>query len=300
MNTTLVILAAGLGSRYGGLKQMETIGKHGEIIADFSVYDAITAGFNKIVYVIKDEMEKDFEEKVSSKIKGAKVELAFQRTDDLPRGFSPNPDRTRPWGTSHALWAARHAVNEPFMVISADDFYGRGVFKSMFDFLTSGPDKSGKYAFAMPGHLLENTVSEHGYVSRAKCTVDSNNYLTEIKEILRITKTNEGIGYEEDGKFINLPGDTIVNMCTFAFTPEIFAEVEKGFAKFLTANPQTLDKEYFMNATVRALIKSGLATLKVLPATDRWMGITYQDDLEKAKKAIWQLIDQGVYPEKLF
>jgi UTP-glucose-1-phosphate uridylyltransferase len=259
MNTTLVILAAGLGSRYGGLKQMETIGKHGEIIADFSVYDAMAAGFNKIVYVIKESMiDEGFEEKVTSKIKGAKIEIAFQKTDDLPPGFEPNPKRERPWGTSHALWAARHVTNEPFMVISADDFYGRGVFESMHGFLTSGSSDS--YAFAMPGHLLENTVSDHGSVSRAKCTVDTKtNHLTEIEEIRHITKTESGIGYESDGKFIYLPNNTIVNMLVFGFTPAIFGEIEKGFAEFLRADPKTLDKEYFLNATVKSLIKSGLA-----------------------------------------
>jgi len=312
MNTTLVILAAGLGSRYGGLKQMESIGKHNEIIADFSVYDAITAGFNKIVYVIKEEMKEDFEERVASRIKGSKgangvkIELAFQKMDDLPAGFTPNPERTRPWGTSHALWAARHVVNEPFMVISADDFYGRGVFKSMHGFLTGEaaqsadtPDKP--YPFAMPGHLLENTVSDHGSVSRAKCTVDpQTGLLTEIEELTRITKTADGINYEDNGKLIPLPGGTIVNMLVFAFTPAIFGEIEKGLAEFLQTSHQNLDKEYYLNATVRHLIENNKATLKVIPATDRWMGITYKEDLEKAREAIWQLIDQNVYPEKLF
>ena len=296
MYTTLVILAAGLGSRFGGLKQMEPLGKSGEIIADFSVYDAIQAGFTKVVFVIKEAMEADFREKVVNNIKGIQVELAFQHMDDLPEGCTPTPARERPWGTSHALWAARHVVHEPFMVISADDFYGRGVFTSMCQFLKTQKDET---SFAMPGHMLENTISKHGTVSRAICTVDENGFLTDIVEKRKIQRQGDVIVCEEDADN-QLACNSIVNMLAFGFSTLIFQEIEKGFDAFLKENAQNLDAEYFLNATVKKMLKAGKATMRVLPVTDQWMGITYKEDLEKAKCAIWGLIDKGEYPEKLF
>ncbi|MCL2235913.1 MAG: hypothetical protein FWB98_05705, partial [Defluviitaleaceae bacterium] len=197
---------------------------------------------------------------------------------------------------SHALWAARHAVNEPFFVISADDFYGRGVFSSMHQFLTSG---GGDYDFAMPGHKLAQTVSEHGSVSRAVCTIEGG-YLAKVQEMRNIEIRPEGIGNAENGSFTPLADDTIVNMLAFAFTPAIFNEIGKGFADFLQNNINDLKAEYFLNATVGKLIDAKKATMRVLPVDDKWMGVTYQEDLAKAQNVINDLINSGHYPEKLF
>ncbi|MDR2166924.1 MAG: nucleotidyltransferase [Clostridiales bacterium] len=305
MNTTLVVLAAGLSSRFGGEnggKIVENVGHSGEVICDFSVYDAICAGFNKIVYVIKKDKETEFVDKVSSKIRDAQVELVYQELEDLPPGFSVCDKRNKPWGTSHALWAARHKVNEPFMVISADDFYGRGIFREMFNFLTNEAKTPGLCTFAMPGHRLGETVSEHGSVSRAICDVDAAGFVTDIREIREIKKRNGDIGYCFNEEFKILPGDAIVNMLAFAFTPAIFDEIEKGFAEFFEKFGNDPEAEYYLNSVVKNLIQKGKATLKMLPvdSADRWVGITYQNDLEPARRFVRGLIDNGTYPVKLF
>ncbi|MCL2753990.1 MAG: sugar phosphate nucleotidyltransferase [Defluviitaleaceae bacterium] len=299
MDTTLVVLAAGMGSRFGGLKQMTGLGPSGEMIADYSVYDAIKAGFTKIVYVIKKEFEEDFIEKVSSKIKGIKVELAFQDLQDLPGGFNVPAERKKPWGTSHALWAARNVVNEPFMVISADDFYGRGVFTSMHNFLAHEVKDCADYTFAMPGHILANTVSDYGSVSRAICTVE-NGFLVNVRELRKIEKKPEGIGHDVFGEFEILADDTIVNMLVFGFSPAIFAAIEEGFADFFDAFPNAVEEEYFLNNVVKKLILDKKATMRVLPVTDRWMGMTYPQDLPIVQKALSEMIARKLYPTPLF
>jgi len=300
MKTTLVVLAAGLSSRFGasGGKVVEGVGKNGEVICDFSVYDAIQAGFNKIVYIIKSDKKDEFVQKVSSKIKGVEVVLAFQNMDDLPEGFSVPDGREKPWGTCHALWAARHVVHEPFMVISADDFLGRGIFESMHKFLTSAKG----HEFAMPGHLLGETVSDHGSVSRAICDACEDGFVRDIREIRAITKQGYKIGYNAGDEFVHLPADTVVNMLAFAFTPEIFNEIETGFAEFFENYGHELTAEYYLNSIVRKLILKGVASLKILPvdSKDRWIGITYQPDLEIARDTLAKLIDKGEYPQKLF
>ena len=298
-NTTLVVLAAGLGSRFGGgsAKQVARLGKHGEILADFSAYDAIRAGFTKIVYVIKDDMEETFVENVSSKIKGAEVALAFQRINDLPTGFAVPPGRERPWGTAHALWAARHAVNEPLMMIHADDFYGASIYKSIHSFLTDS--NNGDFDYAMGGYRLENTLSDYGGVSRGVCTV-KDGYLTDVVETLEIQRRPEGIAYPADGGFKYLPGSAIASMGAFAFKPTIFNEIEKSFAKFLEENQQNPKAELFATAFTSGLIANRIATVKVIETEDQWLGVTYQEDRERVQKAIWDLIEQGKYPEKLF
>ncbi|MCL2574101.1 MAG: sugar phosphate nucleotidyltransferase [Defluviitaleaceae bacterium] len=299
MNTTLVILAAGMGSRFGGLKQVSPLGKHGEIIADFSVYDALQAGFNKVVYIIKKDMEELFNETVVSRVKrsGIQVEFAFQDINDLPNGLKTPSTREKPWGTSHALWAARNVINEPFMVINADDFYGRDVYKSIHSFLTSSTN--GDYDYCMGGYLLENTVSSYGSVSRGVCRVESG-LLVDIEEVLAIEKRHDGIGYTIDNNFKYLAGSTVVSMNTFGFKPSIFIEIEKGFTHFLTENLQSPKAEYFLPLTIKELLTANKATIKVLPALDTWYGFTYQQDKEIVQKAVWELIEQGKYPEKLF
>jgi len=301
MKTTLVILAAGMSSRFGADKVVEGVGLNGESICDFSVYDAIQAGFDKIVYVIKKSHKEEFIQKVSSKIKGAEVVLAFQDMEDLPAGFEVPAERERPWGTSHALWAARHVVHEPFMVISADDFFGRGVFKSMHKHLTTHAACDG-FNFAMPGHKLGETVSDHGSVSRAVCDVDENGHVREIREIRAITKEGNKIGYTVNDEFIELGADAIVNMLSFAFTPAVFNEIEQGFGEFFENYGHDLKAEYYLNSVVRKLILNGKATLKIEPVDSkyRWIGVTYQPDLEKAQQAVAKLIEEGEYPAKLF
>ena len=298
-NTTLVVLAAGLGSRFGGgsAKQVARLGRHGEILADFSAYDAIRAGFTKIVYVIKDDMEEAFVENVSSKIKGAEVALAFQCINDLPTGFTLPAGREKPWGTAHAVWAARHAVNEPFMMIHADDFYGADIYKSIHGFLTGGA--GGDFDYAMGGYRLENTLSDHGGVSRGVCAT-KDGYLTDVVETLEIQKRPEGIAYPADGGYKYLPGSTIVSMGAFAFKPTVFNEIEKSFAEFLAENQQNPKAELFATAFVSNLIAGRIATVKVIETKDQWLGVTYQEDQERVQKAIWELIEQGKYPEKLF
>ncbi|MDR2182841.1 MAG: nucleotidyltransferase [Clostridiales bacterium] len=299
MDTTLVVLAAGLGSRFGGgsAKQVARLGKHGEILADFSAFDAIRAGFTKIVFVIKDDMKDAFVENVASRIKGAAVELAFQRTHDLPPGFAPPPDRQKPWGTAHALWAARHNVKEPFMMIHADDFYGAEVYKLAHDFLTG--DASGDFDYAMGGYRLENTLSDHGGVSRGVCAV-SGGFLTDIVETLQIQRRPDGIAYPDGDGFKYLPGSTIVSMGAFALKPTVFNEIEKSFAEFLAKNGQNPKAELFATTFVSGLISGGIATVKILETKDQWLGVTYPEDKERVQAALWDLIARGEYPEKLF
>jgi len=299
MNTTLVILAAGLSSRFGGggAKQMAAAGKHGEIIADFSVYDAIRAGFDKIVYVIKRDMEPAFTEKVASKIKGAEVVLVFQDMDDLPVPFTVPVGREKPWGTAHALLVTRSVINEPFMVINADDLYGRDIYAAMHDFLADKTKTDFEYALA--GYRLENTVSEHGSANRGICRVE-NGYLVDIDETIGIEKRHDGIGYNTEDGFKYLPGSTPVSMNAFAFRPSIFAEIEKGFTRFLGENMQNLKIEYYLTDVVKELINSGVATVKVLPAAGQWYGFTHREDQEIVQKAIARMVEQGEYPERLF
>jgi hypothetical protein len=304
MHATLVVLAAGLSSRFGqgnGKKIVAEVGYNGEVICDFSVYDAIQAGFDKIVYVIKEEKQTEFIEKVSSKVKGAQIVHVYQDLHDLPPGFDLPLGRTKPWGTSHALWAARHAVNEPFMVISADDFLGRQIFFDMYSFLNELKSDSA-HTFAMPGHLLGETVSEHGSVSRAICDVDDFGYVVDIRETKGIKKRNGDIGHCLGEDFKLLDANSIVNMLAFAFTPAIFAEIENYFGEFYRQYAHDIEAEYYLNSVVRNLIARARATLKTLPVSrkDRWIGMTYEDDLGPVQQAVRKLIDNGQYPPKLF
>ena len=299
LNTTLVVLAAGLGSRFGGgsAKQVARLGKHGEILADFSAYDAIQAGFTKIVYIIKDDMKDAFIENVSSKINGAEVGLAFQRIDDLPAGFTLPAGREKPWGTAHALWAARNEVNEPFMMIHADDFYGDSIYKSIHSFLTDTASED--YSYAMGGYRLENTLSDHGGVNRGVCTA-KDGYLVEVLETMQIERRPDGIAYPSGDGFKYLPGSSIVSMGAFAFKPTVFDELEKDFVEFLKKDRETPKAEFIATAFVSKLIAEQKATVKVIETEDQWLGVTYQEDQERAQKAIWELMAQGKYPEKLF
>jgi len=298
MHTTLVILAAGLGSRFGGgsAKQVTVLGKHGEIMADYSVYDAIKGGFTKIVYVIKPEMEQAFIENVSSKIKGAEVALAFQSIDDLPPGFSPQ-GREKPWGTAHAVWAARNVVNEPFMMIHADDFYGADIYAGINKFLRD--KNNGDFDYAMGGYYLQKTLSSHGGVSRGVCSV-ANGYVTDVRETHKIERRHDGIAYPDGDDWKYLPGSTIVSMGAFAFKPTIFDAIDKKLIEFLQTNPQNSKAELLMPDVVSSLITSKTATVKVIESKSQWLGVTYKEDTEIVQKAIADLTADGQYPEKLF
>lgn len=298
MDTTLVILAAGLSSRFGGgsTKQVAAVGPNGEIIADYLVFDAIRGGFTKIVYVIKEDMEENFVKNVSSKIKGAEVVLAFQKMDDLPTGFDLWA-REKPWGTAHALWAARHAVDEPMMLVHCDDFYGADIFATVNNFL-SDPE-NGDFDYAVGGYRLENTLSENGGVNRGVCAV-KNGFLAGMEEIREIQRRPEGIAYPAEGGLKYLPGSAIVSMGAFAFKPSIFAAIEADFAQFLSKNAKNPTVEFYLTSVVGDILQRGEATMKVLEAKARWFGVTFPEDKAAVVEAIAGLIKQGEYPQKLF
>lgn len=296
---TLVILAAGMGSRYGGLKQIDPITDHGEFIIDFSVYDAIRSGFNKVVFVIKEENLEEFRSTIGKRFEDKiDVDYVFQSLTDLPEGCSVPEGRVKPWGTAQALLAARHAVKEPFAVINADDFYG----KSAYQLLSSHFNQSKEGAipeYCMVGYVLENTLTENGTVSRGICEVE-NGYLVDVTERTSIRRSGDVAVYEENGTETELPLDAIASMNCWGFTPDIFEGVEKGFKTFLSnidANP--LKCEYYLPFAVRELMEEGKCKVKVYSSEDAWYGVTYHQDKDKVKSSIQNLKNEGVYPEKL-
>ncbi len=300
---TLVIMAAGLGSRYGGLKQIDPVGPNGEIIMDYSIYDALKAGFGRIVFVIKEEFQEVFKERIGDRIERlVDTQYVFQRIDDIPCGIQVPEGRVKPWGTGHAVLSCRKVVDTPFAVINADDFYGAATFKLLNDYLTSGADAQGMYRYGMVGFKLENTLSDHGHVARGVCNVDSEGYLQEIHERTNITKFGDTAKYSGDDKnWVEIQKDSIVSMNTWGFTPSIFGELEARFSDFIRINSSNLHKaEYFLPEVVDRLISENKAKVKVLPSKERWFGVTYQEDKPLVKHAICNFIEQGVYPEKLW
>ena len=300
---TLVIMAAGMGSRYGGLKQIDPVGPNGEIIMDYSIYDALKAGFGKIVFVIKEDFQEVFKERIGNRIeKLVDTAYVFQKIDDIPCGIQVPEGRVKPWGTGHAVLSCRNVVDTPFAVINADDFYGASTFKLLYDYLTSGTDAQGMYRYSMAGFILENTLSDHGRVARGVCNVDSEGYLQEIHERTNIQKFMDEAKYSEDGQnWVEIPKNSVVSMNTWGFTPSIFGELEVRFNAFFSDNSSNLLKaEYFLPEVVDRLISEKKARVKVLPSKDRWYGVTYQEDKPLVKKAISNFIEQGVYPEKLW
>jgi dTDP-glucose pyrophosphorylase len=299
----LVIMAAGLGSRYGGLKQIDSVGPGGEILIDYSIYDALKAGFSKIVFIIRKETEEAFREKIGYRAeKLADTEYVFQSMEDLPASFLLPPDRKKPWGTGHAVLSCRKAVNVPFAVINADDFYGASTFRLLFDYLKTAEDRDGVFHYSMAGFQLENTLTEHGHVARGVCTVDREGFLSGIRERTRIQKFEDGTKYTEDGtNWVTIPAGSTVSMNTWGFTPSLLDELESGFPQFLRENREQLAKaEYFLPSVVDRLIQEGKARVKVLETKERWYGVTYQEDKPVVKQAILDLIRQGAYPEKLW
>lgn len=300
----LVIMAAGMGSRFGGLKQIEPISDKGEIILDFSLYDAFMAGFKKAIFVIKRENEEDFRKLIDNgAAKYMEVDYAFQQLNDLPDGYSVPEGREKPWGTAHAVMAARHLADGPITVINADDYYGPGAFQTIYDFLEGACDGE-KYSYCMVGYDIENTLTENGFVSRGVCKTSEQGFLTEITERTKIQwKDGEIVYTEDDGKtWKNLPKGTTVSMNFWGFTPSMMKEMEAGFPaaldKILAENP--LKGEYFLPGVVDRLLREGKAEVKVLKSRDRWYGVTYKEDKESVVSALQSMKDKGEYPDKLW
>ena len=299
MKPTLFVLAAGMGSRYGGLKQIDGLGPSGETIMDYSVYDALRAGFGKVVFVIRKDFEEAFRKAVISKYADkVPCEVCFQSVDSVPEGCTYNLERTKPWGTNHAVLMAKGLINEPFAVINADDFYGRESFQVLADYLKSVEGTTGKYC--MVGYRVANTLSENGSVSRGVCATDENGYLTDVVERTKIEKVGDKIIYTEDGVDTEISPNSPVSKNMWGFTPEYFEYVEKAFVEFLQARGQELKSEFYIPTLVNDMIRSGEATCKVLDTTSKWFGVTYAEDRPQVVMKINNLVKEGVYPEKLF
>jgi NDP-sugar pyrophosphorylase family protein len=295
---TLLILAAGLGSRYGSLKQIETIGPRGETIIDYSVYDAIRTGFAKVVFVIKQEIEADFKEHLFKRFENRiETGYVFQDLDVLPEGYSLPRDREKPWGTAHAIMAAEKSINEPFAAINADDFYGLEAFTAMHEFLSQ---KAGETDYCMIGYKLKNTLSEHGTVSRGVCEIDEQDFLISVSELTRIQKDNNRIVYLENDESHSLAENSVVSMNMWGFTTSVFGHIKQGFSSFLDQNINNPKAEYFIPVLVDQLIRAGEARVKVLHCDASWFGITYMEDRDAARKNILRKIQMGIYPPELW
>ena len=300
MKPTLFVLAAGMGSRYGGLKQLDGLGPHGETIMDYSIYDAIQAGFGKVVFVIRRVFEQDFREKIVSKyIDRIPVELVFQELDNLPAGFRVPEGREKPWGTNHAVLMGKDVIREPFAVINADDYYGRESFKVLADYLCSIEGTEGKYA--MVGYRVANTLSESGTVARGVCETDDRGFLTKVTERTKILREEDGVirYIEEDGKTA-VADNTPVSMNMWAFTPDYFKYSEAAFVDFLKAHGQELKSEYYIPKMVDDLIHAGKATCRVLDTPSKWFGVTYATDRPQVVAKFAELVEKGIYPSPLF
>jgi NDP-sugar pyrophosphorylase family protein len=295
---TLLILAAGLGSRYGSLKQMESIGPGGEAIIDYSVFDAIRSGFGKVVFVIKKEIEEDFRENLLKRFENRiETTYVFQELDMLPEGFSLPPRREKPWGTAHAILVAREAIDTPFAAINADDFYGFEAFREMQSFLA---DKGSETDYCMIGYKLKNTLSEHGTVSRGVCETDNQGFLKSISELTKIKREKKGIVYYENDESFSLSEDSIVSMNMWGFTLPVFQQIRQNFSSFLESNIHDPRAEYYISTLLDHLIRTGEASVKVLHCDASWFGITYKEDKEAARNSILEKIGKGEYPAKLW
>ncbi|MCD6375080.1 MAG: hypothetical protein J7L94_06100 [Caldisericaceae bacterium] len=300
MTPSLVILAAGMGSRYGGVKQIDQFGPNGETILDYSIYDALMVGFKKIVFVIRKELEKDFREVFEPKLKSrAELHFVFQELDNLPDGFSVPPERKKPWGTAHAVMVTEEAVQEPFAVINADDFYGRGAYQILFDFLKEQDPASTNYAIV--GYMLEKTLSEHGAVSRGICQADEAGFLQKIVERTKIYRKDDQIIYlDDDGQEKAISGETQVSMNMMGFTPTFFTFLKTYFREFLQGNAADPKAEFLLPWILDRLIQNKQASVKILPTQDQWFGVTYREDKPFVQKNIQQLIAEGKYPQNLW
>jgi choline kinase len=296
---TLVILAAGMGSRYGGLKQIDAFTPEGDTIIDFSLYDALQAGFGKFVFIIRKSFEKEFKEIFNKKLEGkAEVDYVYQELENVPDKYI-NPERTKPWGTGHALLMAKDAVKENFAIINADDFYGKEAFEVMAKSLMVKDKES--YDFNTMAYLLKNTVSDHGFVSRGECQVNEKGFLTDVTERTHIEKIDGKLmRKDDDGQFIPIDENTVVSMNFWGFTPKCFEFGEKLFEEFLEANKENLKAEFYIPSVVNEILKSGIASVEVLQSDAKWFGVTYREDKEIVQKAIGELKKQNVYPRNLW
>lgn len=298
MKPTLVILAAGMGSRYGGLKQLDEVGPNGEAIIDYSLFDAIRAGFGKVVFIIRRDFEVAFKARFDEKLKGKiEVEYVYQELNDIPEGFVVPEGREKPWGTGHAIRAARNAVHTPFASINADDFYGYEAYATCAQFLT---DKATEKQYAMVGYRLDNTLSDNGSVSRGLCITDDNNNLVDIDELTKITKEDDGIFYYKDEQKNALKGNETVSMNFWGFHTSLFQHLEEGFVDFLKKQGNEMKSEFFIPMHIDDLIKAKKADVEVLTSDAAWFGVTYQEDKPIVINRINEQIATGKYPSKLW
>ncbi|MCI8586417.1 MAG: nucleotidyltransferase [Lachnospiraceae bacterium] len=301
--TTLVVMAAGIGSRFGGgIKQLEPVGPSGEIIIDYSIHDAIEAGFNKVVFIIRKDLEKDFREVIGNRMeKHIETAYAFQELWDLPTGFTMPEGRTKPWGTGQAILCCKDLVKEPFVVINADDYYGKEAFVKVHDYLVEDHGSEGPMEFCMAGFLLGNTLSENGGVTRGICSVDEKNHLTRVTETKNIVKTKGGAAVQsEDGTLKPVDAQCPVSMNMWGLTPEIFPVLEDGFADFLAGLSDQTKGEYLIPTIMDELIKREIANVTVLRSGDKWFGVTYKEDKPAVIRSFQELVAAGIYKEKLF
>jgi len=301
-NSTLVVMAAGIGSRYGGLKQIDPIGPNGELIIDYSIYDAIKAGFDKVVFIIRKDIEGPFREKVGRSVEErVETKYIYQELNKIPQAFNVPENRIKPWGTAHAVLCCKDVISSPFAVINADDFYGAPAYELLCKYFKEIQGNNGSYNYCMVGYVLGNTLSEHGHVARGVCSVSKDSFLTGIIERLKIKKSNGRIIYTEDeANWIEISKDNIVSMNIWGFTPNFFSELDARFYGFLNKNLNNPKAEYLLPTVIGELLKENKAKVKVLPTKEKWFGVTYREDLLKVKQAIKVLIDRGIYPEKLW
>ena len=301
----LVVMAAGMGSRYGGLKQIDPVDEHGNIIIHYSLFDAYRAGFRTAVFVIKPELEETFKEVIGPKVpEKMEIKYVHQIMTDLPEGYTVPEGRTKPWGTAHAALAARKVVDGPFAIINADDYYGVGAFKTIYDYLCANPDSEGCYEYTMVGYLLKNTVTENGSVARGVCTTNAEGYLDNVVERTKIVKGEKNPKFTEDdgATWTDLSNDTIVSMNMWGFTRSYLDEAEARFPAFLeeTAKVNPLKGEYFLPSVVSQLLAEKKARVRVLESRDKWYGVTYKEDKPVIVAALAQMRKDGVYPENLW
>jgi NDP-sugar pyrophosphorylase family protein len=294
---TLLVLAAGMGSRYGGLKQIDPVGPAGETIIDYSIFDALRAGFGKLVFVIRKDIEQQFREIVGARFeKRVAVDYVFQALEDIPRRFTVPAGRTKPWGTTQAILLAENAIHEPFAAINADDFYGADAYRSLAGHLTSGSQD-----YSMVGFVLRNTLSDFGSVARGVCQVSGDGYLEHIAELTKVERDGNGArNTDAAGKVTKLTGDEPVSMNYWGFTPQVFDQLRENFEKFLESSGTDLKSECYIPNTVGELVRAGQARVKVLHSSDSWFGVTYREDRPRVVESIRALIAKGIYPEKLW
>lgn len=299
---TLLVLAAGMGSRYGGVKQIDKLGPNGETIIDYSIYDALRAGFGRVVFVIRKSIEDDFKEVIFNKYKGhAEVDYVLQELEFLPEGFKCPAERIKPWGTAHAILMAKGKINGFFAVINGDDFYGAHAFQTMAEYLNSLSIENDSDMYSMVAYRLSHTLSENGSVSRGVCQADADGFLTGVREYTKISRTEDGIAHtNDDGSRVPLDADTLVSMNFWGFHPSLFDHIERIFKEFLKENLNQSKAECYIPSVVDELIRSGQARVKVLKTDAEWFGITYQEDRPGVVRSFRNLYNEGVYPEHLW